>query len=124
MVLKELDRARHPGVDRMVGGFEGEDEQALLVGVDAIGAGLVVVDHAQVRGIEPGLPDGANGARGGEEIGEAEDGVRPETRPPLQPHPGLGDHSERAFGADDHAVRARACAGTGQATRTRSARPE
>ena len=117
MILEELDGPGHPGVDRMVGGFEGEDEQALLVGVDAIGARLVVVDDAQVRGIEPGLRDGANGPRGGEKIGEAEHGVGPEARPALQPHPGLGDDSERALGADHHPVGAGAGARARQAAR-------
>ena len=83
VILEELDGPGHPGVDRMVGGFEGEDEQALLVGVDAVGAGLVVVDDAQVRGVEPGLADGANGPRRGEKIGEAEHGVGAEARPAL-----------------------------------------
>ena len=101
----------------MVGGLEGEHEQALLVGVDAIGAGLVVVDHPEVRGIEPCLRHRAHRPRGGEEIGEAEHGVAAEARPALQPHPGLGDHAERAFGADDHAVRAGAGAGAGQPAR-------
>ena len=67
----------------MVGGFEGQHEQALLVGVDAVDAGLVVVDDAEVRGEEPGLRDGADGPRGGEEIGEAEHRVGAEARPAL-----------------------------------------
>ena len=108
MILEELDGAGHPGVDRMVGGFEGEDQQALLVGVDAVGSGLVIVDDAQVRWVEPGLRHGANRPRGGEKIGEAEHGVGAEARPPLQPHPRLGDDSERALGADHHPVGARA----------------
>ena len=107
----------HPCVDRMVGGFEGEDEQALFVGVDAGGSRLVVVDDAQVGGVESGLRHGANGPRGGEEIREAEDGVAAEARPALQPHPRLGDHAERAFGPDDEAVRAGAGARAGQAAR-------
>ena len=84
MILEELDGPGHPGVERMVGGFEGEHEQALLVGVDAIGAGLVIIDDAQVRRVEPGLADGANGPRRGEKIGEAEHRVGAEARPRLE----------------------------------------
>ena len=104
LITHELDRARHPGVDRMVGGFEGEHEQALLIGVDAVGSGFGIVDDAQVRWVEPSLRGGAHGASGGEEIGEAEHGVGAEARPALQPHPRLGDHAERALRADHHAV--------------------
>ena len=63
------------------------------------------------------MRDGAHGPRGGEEIGEAEHRVGAEARPPLQPHPRLGDDSERALGADHHPVGARAGAGAGQAAR-------
>ena len=99
----------------MVGGFEGDDQHALLIGVDAIGAGLVIVDDAQVRRVEPGLGDGADRPRGGEEILEAEHGVSAEAGPALQPHPGLGDDAKRALRADHHAV------GTGTGARARQA---
>ena len=72
--------------------------------------------------MEPRLRDRAHGARRGEEIRKAEHGVAAEARPPLQPHPGLGDHAERAFGADHHAVGAGACAGAGQAAGLHRAR--
>ena len=75
MVLDELDRPRHPCLDGMVGGLEAQDEQGLLVGVDAVDASLVVVDGAQVGRIEPGLADGAHGPGGREEVGEAEHGA-------------------------------------------------
>ena len=122
LILHEFDRARHPRVDRMVGGFEGEHEQALLIGVDAIGARFVIVDDAQVRRIEACLRDGAHRPRGGEEIGEAEHGVGAEARPPLQAHPRFGDDAKRAFRADHHAVGARARARARQAARFHDAR--
>src|ERR1700677_1089132 len=71
-ISHEFDRTRHPGVDRMVGGFEGEHEQALLIGIDAVGSCIVVVDDAQIRRVEAGLRGGAHGPRGGEENGEGE----------------------------------------------------
>ena len=81
----------------MVGGFEGEHEQALLIGVDAVGARLGVVDDAQVRWVKSRLGGGAHSARGSEEVGEAEHGVGAEAGPPLQPHPRFGDDTERSF---------------------------
>jgi hypothetical protein len=118
VVLDELDGPRHPRLDGVVGGLEAEDEQALLVVVDAVGARLVVVDDAQVGRVEPGLGDGAHGLGGREEVGEAEHRAALEARPALQPHPRLGDHAERAFRADDHAVGARPGARAGQAAAT------
>ena len=118
----EFDRPLHPRVHGMVGGFEGEHEQALLIGVDAIGARFGIVDDAQVRGIKPGLRDGAHGSCSGKEIRQAEDRVGAEARAPLEPHPGLGDHAERPFRADHHPVGAGARAGARQAARFHDAR--
>ena len=66
----------------MIGGFEGEHEQALLIGIDAVGARFGVVDDAQVRWVKPCLRSGAHSPRGGEEIGEAEHSIGAEARPP------------------------------------------
>ena len=111
----------HPGVDRVVGRTRSQDQQALGTIVDAVDARLVIVDDAQVRGVEAGLADRAHRLGGGEEVGEAEHGAAAKARPVLQPHPGLGDHAERTFRADDHAVGAGAGAGAGQPARLHDA---
>ena len=56
-------------------------------------------------------------ARGGEEVREAHRAAGAEARPVLEPHPGLGDDAENAFGADEQPVGAGPGAGAGQAAR-------
>ena len=115
MVQNELDGSHHPCLDRMVGRFEGEDQKGLLVVVDAVDAGLLIVDDAQIGRVKAGLTDGAHRLGGRKKIGKAEHGATPEAGPVLQPHPGLDDHAERAFRADDHTVGAWPGARAGQA---------
>ena len=72
VVADQLERARLPGVDRVVGGFERQHQQRIAAVVDAVGAALLGVDQAQVRRVEPGLRDRAHRARAGQEIVERE----------------------------------------------------
>ena len=106
----------------MVGRLEGEDQEGLLVVVDAVDACLMVVDDAQIGRVETGLTDGPHRLRGRKEIGKAEHGATPEPGSVLQSHPRLDDHAEGAFRADDHAVGARPGSRTGQAARFHGAR--
>ena len=114
MVLHQLQRARLPGLDRVVGGFEGEHEQREAAVIDAVCGAFRGVDQAQVRRVQSRLRDRANSVGAGHEVIEGDGCAGPEPRPVLDAHPGLGDHAERALGADHQTVGARPGAGPGQ----------
>ena len=98
----------------MVGGFERQHEQRVAAVVDAVDEAFAGVDQAQVGGIEPRLGDRADRPRAGQEVVEGERRAGAEGRAVLQAEPGLGDHAERALGADHQPVGAGAGAGAGQ----------
>ena len=115
MILDEFDGSHHPRLDRMIGQFEAEHQKRFLEIIDAVDAGLLIVDHPKIGWVEAGLGDGANRFRRCKNIGKAEDGTAAEARPRLQAHPCLGNDAERPFRADHHAV------GAGSGARTRQA---
>ena len=70
---------------------------------------LVVAEQAAVGRIEPRLRELPGRLHSIAEVGEKHRGARPELRPRLHPHPRLGDHAQRAFGAAEQPLRRRAC---------------
>ena len=115
MVPADFDRARHPCVERVVGGFEGEHQERGFVRPRHAGERLARFEEAEVRRVEAGLGDLAHCVGAGEEVPEAHAGGGAERRLLAEPHPGLGDDAEDAFGAEEHSVGARPGAGAGQA---------
>ena len=117
MIGATFERAFHPGVERMVARLESQhhDRDGAVAGAGVVG--LPRVEDPAVRGIETGLRDRADGLRRREEACEFDAAARAKTRLRLQPHPGLRDDPENAFGADEHPVRARPRARSGQASR-------
>ena len=104
----KLERARHPRVERVIGGLEAEHEHR---GVAAAGAGvrgLERVEQPAVRRVQARLRERAHGSRAAREAlarpGSARDADARKRGPILQPHPRLGDHAERALGADEEAI--------------------
>ena len=81
MILDEFDGPRHPRLDRMVGRFEGEHQERLLVIVDAVNARLLIVDDPKIGRVETGLGDRAHRLRSRKKIGKAEDRAATEARP-------------------------------------------
>ena len=53
VILDQLERARLPGVDRVVGRFERQHEQREAAVVDAVDGAFVGIDQAQVGGNSP-----------------------------------------------------------------------
>ena len=121
MIAADFERPRHPGVERMVGRFEGQHQHGLLVAPRDAGQCLACFQQAAVGWIEPGLGDLAHRVGAGEEILEAHAGRGAERRLLAQAHPGLGDDAQNALGADEHPVRAGAGAGARQAARLQRA---
>ena len=117
MVAADFQRALHPGVERMVGRFEGQHQHRLLVAPRDAGQRLARFEQAAVGGIEPGLGDLAHRVGAGKEVLEAHAGRGAERRLLAQPHPGFGDDAQDALGADEHPVGAGAGAGARQAAR-------
>ena len=114
MIGAAFQRAADPRVERVVAGFEGQhqDRRRAVAGPGIVR--LLRVEYSAIRRIEPGLGDRSYGAGSGEEIGELHRAAGAKARPVLQPHPGLGDHPENAFRADEQAVGAWAGAGARQ----------
>ena len=105
----------------MIAGFKAEhhDGDAAVGGAGV--EGLLRIEDAAVRRIEPRLRDGAHGARRGEEGLEANRRAGAEFRTRLQSHPGARDHAKRSFRTDQQPVGARSCARARQAARFQDA---
>ena len=116
VVAAQLERPRHPGVDRVVGRLEAEHQQRAAVRGGAGQRRLAGVEQPAVRRVEAAT-------------GRARaPPPRPRSKPSnstaaeslkrgrlLHAHPGLGDHAEDPLGADQHPVGARPGAGARQA---------
>src|SRR5438093_966106 len=63
-----LESALHPGVERVVGGLEGEHQHGLVAAAGPGGESLARVEEAAVGRIEAGLADGAHRLRALEEV--------------------------------------------------------
>ena len=111
----DLQRPLHPGIERMVGRFEGEHEHRFLIAPRDVGQRLARLEQPAVGGIEPRLGDLAHRVGAVEEALEAHGSRSAERRLLAQAHPGFGDDAQNALGADEQAVGAGAGAGTGQA---------
>ena len=72
------------------------------------------IEQPAVRRVEARLRDHPRRLRAGGEALEEDRAGGLEAGPWANPHPGLGDHSQDALGAEDHAVGARTCPGAGQ----------
>ena len=105
MIGAAFARPRDPRIERMIRGLEAEhhDRRGAIARAGVVR--LLGLEDAAVGGIEPRLADGAHGARGGVEVGEADRAAGPEARAVLHAHPRLGNHAENAFGADEQPVR-------------------
>jgi hypothetical protein len=105
VIARAFDRARDPRPERVVGGFEREEQQRFAGIVGPRQPGLDRIEEPAVRGVQAGLGDGARGVDCAFERAEARRRRCAERRPVLQAHPRLGDHSEDALGAEQRAVR-------------------
>ena len=113
----ELQRPGHPGLQRMVVGFEGQHEHGRASVADAGEHGFRRIEQPAIARIESRLRECPHAGDGGEVIVELRGGRRAESRRHLHAHPGFGDHAERALGADDQPVRCRPRTGAGQPPR-------
>ena len=120
-VAAELERARHRGIGRVIGGLEAEHQQG---GVAAAGAGVRRLQRDRAAGSSRGAGPTARArappaaARAKPSAPGKRDARRgPEAGPLLEPHPGFDDDPERSLGADPEAIRARPRARAGQAAR-------
>src|SRR5262245_34350844 len=104
MIADELNGSHYPGIDRVVGRFETENQQCFLKIVNAIVASFLIVQDAQIGGVEARLPDGTHSLGSRKKIRKTEDSTTPKAGPVLQPHPGIDDHAEGPFRADDHTI--------------------
>ena len=114
-IAANLQRAKHPGLEGVVGRLEGQHQHGLFVLPWNIGERLARFEQPAVGGIEPSLGDVAHRFGARIELPEAHAGRGAECRLLAQPHPRFGDDAEDAFGADEHTVRAWAGAGARQA---------
>ena len=117
-----FERARHPGVERVVGALEPQHQHCGRAVARARPAHLVMVQQAQIGGIEPCLRDGAHSLRPVHEMLELDRAAVAEGRAVLKAHPGFGNDAERALGAEEEPVGARARAGARQAEAVMHAR--
>ena len=115
MIAAALDRALHPGVERVVGGLEAEDENRVRTIAGAGRERLAGIEETTVRRIKTALAERMHRGGAGGEIGKRDRCRRAHRRAVLQAHPRLGDDAENALGADEQAVGAGAGTGAGQA---------
>ena len=115
VVAAALGRACDPGVERVVGRFEGDQQQRPGAVAGAVVEGLARVEEPAVGGVEPGLGDRPAGGDRVLEALELGGQVGAVGRPVLEPHPGLGDDAEGALGAEEEPVGARSGAVAGEA---------
>src|SRR4029079_4399871 len=108
-----LEGARHPGIQRVIGRLEGQEQQARAPVARAAVQGLAGVEEAAVLRVEPGLREAPGRLGPAEEIREAHLRRRPEARPRLEAHPGLRDDPARPLGAEEEPLRRRTGAGAG-----------
>ena len=108
-----FERPADPGVERMVGGFEGQhqDRRGAVPGPGIVR--LLRVENSAIGRVESGLSDCPDGAGCRKEIAKSHRPARPEARPVLQPHPRLSDHPEDAFRTDEQAIGAGSRSGAG-----------
>ena len=122
MVPAAFERARHPGVERVVGALEPQHQHRGRAVSRARPAHLVMVQQAQIGGIESCLRNGAHGLGPVHEMLELDRATVAEGRAVLKAHPGFGDDAERALGAEEEPVGARSRAGARQAETVMHAR--
>ncbi len=108
-----FDRPPHPGAERMVRRLEAQHEDEGRPVVAARDPGFLGVEQSAVRRVQTRLGNGARGLRGGEKIPELHRGRRAMDGPVLEPHPRLGDDSDRPLRPDEQPVRAGPSAGAG-----------
>ena len=113
----QLDRVGQIAVDRDAGGLEAQHEHALLAVARAGELRLALVEDAAVRGPQARLRDLAQGVQRGEQVVEHDARRRALRRARAHAHPRLGDHAERALGAEQQPVGRRPGAGAGQPPR-------
>src|SRR6187200_1272811 len=83
VIADKFGGSHHPCINRMAGRLETEDQERLLIIVDAIDSGLLIVQHAQIRRVKAGLGDGAHRFGSREEVWKAEDSAAPKAGPVL-----------------------------------------
>ena len=116
VVEDALDRTSDPGVEGMIGGLERKQEQRVTAVVGAGQLRLERIEEATVGGIQTGLGDRTAPLRYRRKMSKNGRSPTRVRRPVLQSHPRFGDHTERAFGAQQHAVRRRPRTRAGQPT--------
>ena len=118
MVGDQFQRARHPGLQRMVGRFEAQHQRrAACRRRRRLNATSAASSRRQLLGFRPDCDSARTHRTAAAHAGESHRRRGAKARPVLQPHPGLGDHAQRAFGADHQAVGRGAGARAGQAAR-------
>ena len=115
MIAGELEGAIHPGVERVIGGLERDQEDRAAATRDLVEQALGGIEQAAVGGLQAGARQGAGRGDGVIEADELDRGASAKARARGDPHPGLGDDAERALGAEPEAVGIGAGAGGGQA---------
>ena len=91
----------------MVRGFEGDQQEGSGAVPGAVVERLVRVQQAAVGRVEAGLGDRPAGGHRVLQALELGAQVGPVGRPVLESHPGLADHAQGAFGAEEEPVGAR-----------------
>ena len=117
MLAHQLQCPRHPGLQRVVGGFETEHEKGVAAVADAGEHGFQRVQQAAVGRVQARLRERPHAGHALGVVVETNRSRGAKARRILQPHPGLGDHAQRALRAQHHPVGCRASPGAGQAAR-------
>ena len=117
VVAAEGGQLGEPVVNRVVGGLDAEDQHALPVVRAPDRAASPGSSSRQLAGWRPAWAIARTASSATGDVREGTRRGRLVTGPVLQPHPGLGDDAEGAFGAEEEAVRGRAGAGGGQPPR-------
>ena len=99
MAAADLQRPGQPRPQLVVCRLEAEHENRTRAVTASGHQRLVVAEQAAVGRIEPRLRKLPGRLHSIAEVGKKHRGARPELRPRLHPHPRLGDHAQRAFGA-------------------------
>ena len=107
MLAAELECADEGRGRIVVAGFEAEHEDRARAVAAAGEERLVVVQEPAVARVQARLGDRAGCLDGALEVGEGHGGAGRNEGRRLKPHPGLGDHAQRALRAAEQPVRRR-----------------